>query len=80
MIAKRNMLQMTTDNVSMSVQFQEVPVHPDLSLSVTRSSERLEICRECPRFFKPTASCKECGCFMRVKTLLADATCPLEKW
>lgn len=55
-------------------------MHPDLSLSVTRSSERLEICRECPRFFKPTASCKECGCFMRVKTLLADATCPLEKW
>ena len=42
--------------------------------------ERLNICKECPRFFKPTGTCKECGCFMRVKTRLKSASCPIGKW
>jgi hypothetical protein len=42
--------------------------------------ERLEICRQCPRLFKPTMQCKECGCFMRIKTRLKSASCPINKW
>lgn len=41
---------------------------------------RLTICSECERFFKPTKTCKECGCFMIVKTRLKNASCPLLKW
>lgn len=44
------------------------------------SEQRLDICKKCPRFFKPTNTCKECGCFMRIKTQLPNSTCPLEKW
>jgi hypothetical protein len=41
---------------------------------------RLEICSECPRLFKRTYTCKECGCFMKIKTNLKNAECPLGKW
>lgn len=42
--------------------------------------KRLAICKECPRFVKFTHQCKECGCLMDAKTMLADASCPLDKW
>lgn len=42
--------------------------------------ERLNVCKGCDELFKPTRTCKECGCFMALKTWLKDATCPLEKW
>jgi len=41
---------------------------------------RFDICKGCERLFKPTRSCKECGCFMALKTWLIEATCPLGKW
>lgn len=44
------------------------------------ASERLKICRDCERLFKPTQTCRECGCFMVVKTRLINARCPLGKW
>jgi len=43
-------------------------------------NQRLDICKGCPRLFKPTKTCKECGCFMAMKTWLSDATCPIGKW
>lgn len=43
-------------------------------------NERYEICKKCPKLFKPTKTCKECGCFMAAKTWLKDATCPIGKW
>jgi len=43
-------------------------------------NERLDICKACPRLFKPTKTCKECGCFMSMKTWLKDASCPIGKW
>jgi Family of unknown function (DUF6171) len=54
----------------------------DASSSRTRtlSQERLEVCRECVFLFKPTMTCKRCGCFMKVKTHLAHAECPEGKW
>lgn len=43
-------------------------------------AERLRECRACDRFIAPTSQCRECGCFMVVKTTLARAECPLGKW
>jgi hypothetical protein len=44
------------------------------------SSQRLSICEECPQLIQLTHQCKECGCFMKIKTKLQLATCPLDKW
>jgi len=44
------------------------------------AKERLEICKSCPEFTKFTSQCKKCGCFMKIKTTMAQATCPLNKW
>lgn len=44
------------------------------------SKSRLSICEKCPRFYKKTATCLECGCFMKIKTLLKGSNCPLDKW
>lgn len=45
---------------------------------------RFNICKGCDRLFKPTRTCKECGCFMALKTWLKTATCALpepdRKW
>jgi hypothetical protein len=43
-------------------------------------SERLAICTGCEFFNHITAGCKKCGCFMKVKTKLENATCPVGKW
>lgn len=42
--------------------------------------KRLDICRSCDRIIKATMTCKECGCFMKVKTTLKTARCPKNKW
>ena len=44
------------------------------------ASNRMSICSECPRLIKFTHQCKECGCFMKLKTKLKTASCPLGKW
>ncbi len=43
-------------------------------------AKRLSICSECPRLIKPVQLCKECGCFMPVKTKFKNNKCPLDKW
>jgi hypothetical protein len=42
--------------------------------------QRLDICKSCPELIKLTATCKKCGCFMKLKTHLKYAECPLSKW
>lgn len=42
--------------------------------------KRMEICNQCPRLIPVTKQCKECGCFMVLKTKLKEASCPLGKW
>jgi hypothetical protein len=42
--------------------------------------KRMDICEVCPRLLKTTHQCKECGCFMKMKTKLKNAECPLGKW
>ena len=42
--------------------------------------ERYSICKVCPEFIKLTTQCKKCGCIMKAKTRLAQASCPIGKW
>ena len=42
--------------------------------------ERLTICKACPELIKLTLQCKQCGCFMKAKTTLEEAKCPIGKW
>jgi len=42
--------------------------------------KRIDICANCPELIKTTFQCKKCGCLMKQKCKLADATCPLNKW
>jgi len=44
------------------------------------AEKRLSICETCPSFIKTTTQCKECGCIMRLKTKLPNASCPIGKW
>ena len=44
------------------------------------AARRLSICESCPSLLRLTHQCKECGCFMKLKTKLAKAACPLSKW
>jgi hypothetical protein len=42
--------------------------------------ERISTCQSCDRLDKETFRCRECGCFMKSKSQLASASCPLNKW
>lgn len=48
------------------------------------AKQRLTICESCEQLNKALYTCKRCGCFMKLKTKLAVAECPLEgelkKW
>ena len=41
---------------------------------------RLSICNTCPFFDKRFLKCKQCGCFMKLKTTLREAKCPIGNW
>jgi len=43
-------------------------------------ADRMKVCKACDRFISATSQCRECGCFMVLKTTLARAECPLGKW
>ena len=42
--------------------------------------DRLEICKSCVYYFKPTGTCKVCLCFMKLKCRLAPMECPQGYW
>lgn len=44
------------------------------------AKERMLMCFECEKYIRATTQCKECGCVMLLKTLLAESSCPLNKW
>lgn len=48
--------------------------------SEEKAIERFSICEGCPELIKFTKQCKKCGCFMKAKTKLEKASCPLGKW
>lgn len=41
---------------------------------------RMNVCRGCPYFVKGHNRCNQCGCFMKLKTELKSAKCPIGKW
>ena len=57
------------------------PQVDDVTLNLRRS-----ICSGCDRStkilkkFTSMSSCKECGCFIYLKSKLLDEVCPLERW
>ena len=56
-------------------------LNPNKERSTTEDVDsRLSICKSCEHFIKLSNQCKKCGCFMNLKTKLADATCPIGKW
>lgn len=44
------------------------------------ATSRFDICKACPELVPATNQCKQCGCFMVLKTKLSKAVCPLGKW
>lgn len=42
--------------------------------------DRIAICKGCVYYFKPTGTCKDCGCFMKIKARLAPMECSQKKW
>ena len=47
--------------------------------SKTTSGGRFDICKKCI-FLTKRNKCKKCGCFMKLKTKLSLAKCPIGKW
>ena len=43
------------------------------------SEYRLDICKKCP-YLRDNTTCKICGCFMKRKVNIPQASCPLKKW
>lgn len=41
---------------------------------------RLEICNKCEWLNKRLQKCRQCGCFMKLKSTLKVAECPIGKW
>lgn len=54
------------------------PASPRTSDAVIKS--RLDLCNACEHFKKNGSRCKLCHCFMKLKTELAEAKCPIGKW
>jgi hypothetical protein len=56
-------------------------LNPNAPQSSDEESEsRYNTCLDCDRLLPVTHQCKECGCFMKMKVKLQNATCPLGKW
>jgi hypothetical protein len=49
-------------------------------VSEEEAKKRYDICKQCPHFLAITKQCVKCGCFMQIKTKLAHAECPVNKW
>lgn len=54
--------------------FKQLKVSPEIQ------KERMDTCLACEKLYKPTSTCKVCGCFMQVKTWLPEVKCPIDKW
>lgn len=44
------------------------------------AAERMEICESCEQYIPDKGQCSVCGCFMKLKTTMANMRCPLDKW
>lgn len=55
-------------------------VNPAKYIDQITAEKRMQICEECPLLIKVTKQCRECGCFMILKTKIESASCPVGKW
>jgi hypothetical protein len=55
-------------------------LNPENYVEDSIQKSRYDICLICPELTQTTKQCKQCGCFMGVKTKLEKAACPLGKW
>ena len=55
-------------------------LNPENYTDENTARKRMNICDTCPRLLRATKQCKECGCFMALKTKLTNAVCPIGKW
>ena len=69
---KMEQLRDAAENAAASVLTNKV--------SIETQEYRYNICQGCEKLYKPTDTCKACGCFMKVKTWMPDQECPLKKW
>lgn len=51
-----------------------------IKADASTAESRMAICLMCPEIVPVTHQCKQCGCFMKAKTRLESAKCPLSKW
>lgn len=49
-------------------------------ISIDIRNKRFSVCQSCDLFNHDNGRCNECGCFMKVKSLLSAMECPLDKW
>lgn len=42
--------------------------------------ERMQTCYQCESYDDTFIRCKECGCFLMLKAILAPTKCPKNKW
>lgn len=49
-------------------------------VDVDTAFKRFETCQGCEFLKTDQFRCEKCGCFMKTKTQLASASCPIEKW
>ena len=55
-------------------------LHATGRISKDEFNRRMDICKACPFFVVRTQQCRKCGCFMKLKTKLERASCPIKKW
>jgi len=49
-------------------------------VSIEVQEYRYNTCSGCEKLYKPTDTCRVCGCFMKVKTWMPEQECPIKKW
>lgn len=72
---KMNDLTKTTTNI-----VYELIKQGKVLADAKKAEHRMSICENCEFLKKEFYTCDKCKCFMKVKTKLFAAKCPLEKW
>ena len=55
-------------------------INPDTEYApVDEIQRRMSLCEGCEHYLI-SKQCSQCGCFMPLKTRLAHAVCPIDKW
>jgi len=44
------------------------------------AEKRLAVCKQCERYNEKNHTCRECGCYLKIKAYVPIFKCPLHKW